>query len=144
MELELAAQNPAVWGKPAEMQKINKEKSLLEKALQEWTVFKNRLDDAKTLLEMASEVDDESSFQEVKSELLEIDKMGQALELKRVLNSELDSNNTYLSINAGAGGTESCDWALMLLRMYIRYADKHGYKVEVLDRNDGDEAGIIS
>ncbi len=126
------------------MQKINKEKSLLEKALQEWTVFKNRLDDAKTLLEMASEVDDESSFQEVKAELLEIDKMGQALELKRVLNSELDANNTYLSINAGAGGTESCDWALMLLRMYIRYADKHGYKIEVLDRNDGDEAGIKS
>lgn len=126
------------------MQKINKEKSLLEKALQEWTLFQNRLDDAKVLLEMAMEVDDESSFEEVKAELVEIDKLGQALELKRVLNGELDSNNTYLSINSGAGGTESCDWALMLLRMYMRYADKHGYKVEVLDRNDGDEAGIKS
>ncbi len=126
------------------MQKLNKEKSFLEKSIHEWSFFQNRLDDAKVLLEMAVEVDDETSFKEVKSELLEIDKIGQALELKRVLNGELDSNNTYLSINSGAGGTESCDWALMLLRMYTRYADKHNYKIEVLDRNDGDEAGIKS
>ena len=126
------------------MQKINKEKSLLEKAIQEWSLFQSRLDDTKVLLEMSMEVDDETVFKEVKSELQEIEKIGQALELKRVLNGELDANSTYLSINSGAGGTESCDWALMLLRMYLRYADKHGYKVEVIDRNDGEEAGIKS
>ncbi len=143
-ELELASQNPDVWGKPAEMQKINKEKSILEKAVLEWNSFQSRLEDSKILLEMAVEAHDEESFREVKSELKEIDKIGQALELKRVLSGELDSNSTYLSINSGAGGTESCDWALMLLRMYTRYADKHGFKLEMLDRSDGEEAGIKS
>ncbi len=144
LELELASQNPAVWEKPAEMQKINKEKSILEKAVQEWSSFQSRLEDSKLLLEMAVEAHDEESFQEVKSELKEIDKIGQALELKRVLSGELDANSTYLSINSGAGGTESCDWAMMLLRMYNRYADKHGYKFEILDRSDGEETGIKS
>ncbi len=143
-ELELAAQNPDVWGKPNEMQKINKEKSILDKAVQEWNSFQSRLEDSKILLEMAVEAHDEDSFKEVKSELKEIDKIGQALELKRVLSGELDANSTYLSINSGAGGTESCDWALMLLRMYTRYADKHGFKLEMLDRSDGEEAGIKS
>lgn len=143
-ELELAAQNPDVWGKPAEMQKINKEKSILDKAVHEWNLFQSRLEDSKILLEMAVEAHDEDSFKEVKSELKEIDKIGQALELKRVLSGELDANSTYLSINSGAGGTESCDWALMLLRMYTRYADKHGFKLEMLDRSDGEEAGIKS
>ena len=143
-ELELAAQNPDVWGKPNEMQKINKEKSILDKAVQEWNSFQSRLEDSKILLEMAVEAHDEDSFKEVKSELKEIDKIGQALELKRVLSGELDANSTYLSINSGAGGTESCDWAHMLLRMYTRYADKHGFKLEMLDRSDGEEAGIKS
>ena len=126
------------------MQKLNKEKSILEKSVAEWTGFNGRLQDAKILLEMAVEASDEDSFKEVKSEITEIKKTGEALELKRVLNGELDSNSTYLSINSGAGGTESCDWAAMLLRMYTRYADKHGYRCEVLDMNDGDEAGIKS
>ena len=120
------------------------EKSILEKSVAEWTGFNGRLQDAKILLEMAVEASDEDSFKEVKSEITEIKKTGEALELKRVLNGELDSNSTYLSINSGAGGTESCDWAAMLLRMYTRYADKHGYRCEVLDMNDGDEAGIKS
>lgn len=143
-ELALAAENPAIWGKPAEMQKLNKEKSILEKAVAEWTQFNGRLEDAKVLLEMAVEAHDEESFKEVKSEIKEIKKIGDALELKRVLSGELDSNSTYLSINSGAGGTESCDWAAMLLRMYTRYADKHGYRCEILDMTEGEEAGIKS
>ncbi|MBC7419662.1 MAG: peptide chain release factor 2 [Bdellovibrio sp.] len=143
-ELALASENPAIWGKPQEMQKINKEKSILEKAIGEWSSFNNKLEDSKVLLEMAVEAGDESSFKEVKSELLEIQKLGEALELKRVLSGELDSNSTYLSINSGAGGTESCDWAAMLLRMYTRYADKHGYRCEILDMSEGEEAGIKS
>ncbi len=143
-ELAMAAENPAIWGKPAEMQKLNKEKSILEKAVGEWTQFNGRLEDAKVLLEMAVEASDEESFKEVKSEVKAIRKIGDDLELKRVLSGELDSNSTYLSINSGAGGTESCDWAAMLLRMYTRYADKHGYRCEVLDMSEGDEAGIKS
>jgi peptide chain release factor 2 len=140
----MAAENPAIWGKPAEMQKLNKEKSILEKAVGEWTQFNGRLEDAKVLLEMAVEASDEESFKEVKSEIKVIKKIGDDLELKRVLSGELDSNSTYLSINSGAGGTESCDWAAMLLRMYTRYADKHGYRCEVLDMSEGEEAGIKS
>lgn len=143
-ELNLAAENPSIWNKPAEMQKINKEKSLLEKAIGEWNSYHQRLEDTKVLLDMAKEAEDESTFLEVKSEIQIIEKLGQDLELKQVLSGELDANNTYLSINSGAGGTEACDWAAMLLRMYTRYSEKHGYRVQILDMNEGDEAGIKS
>lgn len=143
-ELSIQAQNPAIWEKPAEMQKINKEKALLEKAVGEFRHYQQKLEDAKVLLDMASEAEDETSFQEVKNELTVIAKLGEDLEIKRLLNGELDGNSTYLSINAGAGGTEACDWAAMLFRMYKRYAEKHGYSVTVLDMNEGDGAGIKS
>lgn len=143
-ELAIQAENPALWEKPAEMQKLNKEKSLLERAVGEFDSFANRLSDAQVLLEMAVEAQDESSFAEVKAEVGSLEKLGQDLELKRVLNGELDANSSYLSINSGAGGTESCDWAAMLLRMYTRYADKHGFKVQVVDITEGEEAGIKS
>lgn len=140
----MAAENPAVWEKPAEMQKLNKEKALIERAIGEYDSYNNKLEDAKVLLEMAVEAQDEDSFKEVKSELAACEKLGRDLELKRVLSGELDANGTYLSINAGAGGTEACDWASHLMRMYMRYADKHGYKVSILDQTDGEGAGIKS
>lgn len=140
----MAAENPVIWSKPAEMQKLNKEKTLLEKAFNEWEQFFNRLEDAKVLLEMAVDAHDEASFKEVKSELIQVKKSGEQLELQKVLGGELDANSTYLSINSGAGGTESCDWAEMLLRMYTRYAEKQGYKCEILDMTEGEGAGIKS
>ncbi len=140
----MQSENPAIWGKPAEMQKLNKEKSLLEKAVGEFDIYARRLEDAQVLLEMAVDAQDEDTFKEVKSEIAEIEKLGSDLELKRVLSGELDSNSTYLSINSGAGGTESCDWASMLLRMYMRYCDRHGFRYEVMEMNDGEEAGIKS
>lgn len=142
--MAIQSENPALWEKPSEMQKLNKEKSLLEKAVGEFDVFLSRLSDAKVLLEMAEEAQDEQSFIEVKQEISSLEKNGQELELKRVLNGELDANSTYLSINSGAGGTESCDWAEMLLRMYMRYADKHGFKYQVIEMTDGEGAGIKS
>lgn len=140
----MAAENPDLWTKPAEMQKLNKEKTLLEKAFAEWNQFFNRLEDAKVLLEMAVDGHDEASFKEVKTELQEVRKIGDQLELQKVLGGELDANSTYLSINSGAGGTESCDWAEMLLRMYTRYAEQQGYRCEVLDMTEGEGAGIKS
>ena len=140
----MAAENPDLWTKPAEMQKLNKEKTLLEKAFNEWNQFFNRLEDAKVLLEMAVDGHDEGSFKEVKTELIEVRKIGEQLELQKVLGGELDANSTYLSINAGAGGTESCDWAEMLLRMYTRYAEQNGYRCEILDMTEGEGAGIKS
>ena len=143
-ELNLASENPTIWGKPIEMQKLNKEKSFLEKSVNEWSRFNSRLEDVKVLLEMAVEAQDENTFKEVKSEINEIKKNAEDLELKRVLSGELDTNSAYVSINSGAGGTESCDWAAMLLRMYTRYADEHGYKCEIMDMTDGEGAGIKS
>ena len=143
-ELAIASENPALWTKPAEMQKMNKEKTYLEKSISEWKNLDSGLADIKILLEMAVEADDELTFKEVKAELIVIQALADALELKRVLSGELDHNNTYLSINSGAGGTESCDWAEMLLRMYTRYADKQGYRCEILDVTDGEGAGIKS
>ncbi len=126
------------------MQKINKEKALLEKTVDEWKEFYGRLEDASVLLDMCIEAQDESSFSEVKSETAHLEKMAQQLELARVLNGELDANNTYLSINSGAGGTEACDWAQILMRMYVRYAEKQGYTTEVLEMTEGEGAGIKS
>lgn len=140
----MSSENPAIWEKPQEMQKLNKEKIFLLKAIEEWDSFYKKLEDAKVLLEMSVEAQDEDSFKEVKQELKIIEGLGKELELKRVLNGELDPNNTYLSINSGAGGTESCDWAEMLLRMYMKFCDKKGYRYELIDRNDGEEAGIKS
>jgi peptide chain release factor 2 len=140
----MASENPDLWTKPAEMQKLNKEKTFLEKAFAEWNQFFNRLEDAKVLLEMAIDGQDEIAFKDVKSELNDVRKIGDQLELQKVLGGELDANSTYLSINSGAGGTESCDWAEMLLRMYTRYAEQQGYRCEILDMTDGEGAGIKS
>ncbi len=143
-EITMQSENPAIWGQPEQMQKLNKEKSFIEKALGEWQAYSSGLEDSKVLLEMALEAQDEDTFAELKGELTKIEKLGQELELKRVLNGELDSNSTYLSINSGAGGTEACDWAGMLLRMYTRYADQQGYKTQILEMNEGEGAGIKS
>ena len=143
-QLSIASENPEMWTKPLEMQKLNKEKTYLEKSISEWKDLHVKLSDVKVLLDMATEAQDEATFKEVKFEIEGIRKIAEALELKRVLSGELDNNNTYLSINSGAGGTESCDWAEMLLRMYTRYADKNGYRCEVLDMTEGEGAGIKS
>lgn len=143
-ELAMAAENPALWGKPEEIQKLNKEKSLVEKAITEFESFEKGLDDALVLMDMAIEAHDEATFAESKIEVSKMEKLGQELEMKRVLNGELDANSCYISINSGAGGTEACDWAGMLMRMYIRYANQQGYRVETLDMTEGEGAGIKS
>jgi peptide chain release factor 2 len=126
------------------MQKLNKEKSLLEKAVGEFERFKKGVEDAEVLMDMALEAQDEDTFKEAQAEVESLVKLGQELELSKVLSGELDANSCYLSINAGAGGTESCDWASMLMRMYMRYAEAQGFRVELMDSTDGDGAGIRS
>ncbi len=126
------------------MQKINQEKVLLQRAVADYKELKAKVEDALVLLEMAVEVEDESSFGEVKNELFGISARLADLELKSLLNGEVDGNNSYISIHSGAGGTESQDWASMLLRMYTRWAEKHGFKVDMLSMNEGEEAGIKS
>lgn len=143
-ELAMASENPDLWNKPAEMQKLNKEKAIVEKAVESWKELDTRVADAEVLLEMAVEASDEDTFQEAKTEAGNLEALVHELEIKKMLSGELDANGTYLSVNSGAGGTEAQDWCEMLYRMYLRYADKHGYKVETLEYNEGDGAGLKS
>lgn len=140
----MASENPELWNKPGELQKINKEKTLVDRAIQAWKELDSRTQDALVLLEMSVEEKDDQSFVEVKSEVENLQKLVHELEIKKMLSGELDANSTYLSIHAGSGGTESQDWASILMRMYLRYAEDHGYKAEVLEMSEGEEAGIKS
>jgi peptide chain release factor 2 len=126
------------------MQKLNQEKIFLEKSVADFQALIQRIEDGLVLLEMAEEASDEDSFKEVKAETAAIEKLYDELELKSLLREEIDQNSSYLSINAGAGGTEAQDWADMLFRMYRRWAEDQGYKVEIMALSEGEEAGIKS
>ena len=143
-ELAEKSQDPSTWNNHQEMQKLNKEKTLLSKSVDDWSDLNRRVEDAMVLLDMAGEAEDEATFSEVKAEVAALALRATDLELKSLLNGEMDGSSTYLSVNAGAGGTEAQDWAQMILRMYIRYAEKQGYKVETLAMSEGEEAGIKS
>ncbi|MCS6838473.1 MAG: peptide chain release factor 2 [Bdellovibrionaceae bacterium] len=143
-ELEIMMENPAVWNDPKRMESLSKEKSRLSKEVSEYHELVGKLADAEVLLELAVESQDETHFQEAKVEILRLADWVRSLELKKVLNAPEDSNNCYLTLNAGAGGTEACDWAMMLMRMYMRYANKKHWNVEVEDINEGEGAGIKS
>jgi peptide chain release factor 2 len=115
-------------------------------ALKLWTVplidLKSRFQDVKELFPEAEELGDGELLAELTQSLADIDKKLGDLEVRKMLSGELDNKECYLEINAGAGGTESCDWAAMLSRMYQRWATKRGWKVEVIDRLEGEIAGI--
>ena len=118
------------------------------KTLKSWTdpykLIQVKFADAKTLLPEAYDLGDQELVKELLDELKFVEETLNDLEVRRMLAGELDSKNCFFSINAGAGGTESCDWALMLSRMYNRWAEKKGWKVEIVDTVDGDVAGIKS
>lgn len=143
-ELKFQAENPDLWNKPAEMEKINREISINEKTCEQWQSLNGKVEDVSVLLDMAEEEGDEPSFLEAVAELESLKAIISDLELKKLLDGETDANSAFLSINSGAGGTEACDWANMLYRMYVRYAEKEGYKVDVLELTAGEEAGIKS
>lgn len=137
-------QNPAVWNDPDRMQKLNREKSQTEKDLVSYHEFVSRVADAEVLMQMGIEAEDEATFNEAKAEIIFLEGWARSLELKKVLNSEVDPNSCFVTINSGAGGTEAADWAEILMRMYTRYASKNGWTVEVEEINHGEEAGIKS
>lgn len=116
--------------------------------LKSWTVphleIKQSLENVKALLPECIELQETEMLESLKNELKSCDKILAELEVKRMLSGEMDGKNCFLSINAGAGGTEACDWALMLSRMYGRWASKKGFRVEILDTVDGDVAGVKS
>lgn len=142
--LDAKMSEPKFWEDPESAKKTIAESN----ALKSWTDpadrLAQRIDDVTELLPEAYGVNDPSLIKELLQEIELIEKDMEELELKRMLSGELDNKNCYLSINAGAGGTESCDWALMLSRMYQRWAAKRKWEVEVIDCEDGDVAGIKS
>ena len=133
---------PGFWDDQNAAQKIIEESN----GLKLWTVpyqeLKRRFYDVKELLPEASSLGDEALVQELVQSLADIEKKLGDLEVRKMLSGELDAKDCFLEINAGAGGTESCDWAAMLSRMYQRWATKRGWKVEVIDRLEGEVAGI--
>jgi peptide chain release factor 2 len=114
--------------------------SILKEEIDEWLTLSQRITDAKELVELG----DESLRSELESEIIEIEKLVDQLELATLLSGEYDQGDALLSINAGAGGTDSQDWASMLRRMYLRWTEKQGYDTEILDTTEGEEAGIKS
>ena len=143
-ELDLEISAPDFWDNPEKSNKIVKEAKNLKDTVDVLKGLKTSYDDVLTLIEMAYEENDESMVEDIRNELNSFEQTLETLRLKTLLTGQYDSNNAILRINAGAGGTESCDWASMLYRMYSRWAEKKGYQIEVLDLLDGDEAGIKS
>lgn len=133
---------PSFWDDQNHAKKIIAEVNDLKSWLLPYNSLKARLEDVKTLFPEAVASSDAAFIKELAGELDLIEKQVQDLEIRKMLSHELDKNSCFLSINAGAGGTEACDWALMLLRMYQRWATKRGWKVDVVDVVDGEVAGI--
>ena len=143
-ELSRYMEAPDFWDDPERSQKMTKELKSLEDTVKSYTTLSTQYDDISELIEMGYEENDPEVIPVIQESLDEFTTNLEALRLSTLLNGEYDKNNAIIRLNAGAGGTEACDWSGMLYRMYTRYADRNGFSVEVLDMLDGDEAGIKS
>jgi peptide chain release factor 2 len=143
-ELQMDMEAPGFWDDPDRSNLKMKELKNLKDVVEECHKLSTQYDDILTLIEMGYEEDDESMIPEIRAELDEFISEYEELRISTLLSGEYDKNNAILKLNAGAGGTESCDWCSMLYRMYTRWAERKGFTVEVLDFLDGDEAGIKS
>ena len=143
-ELNLELENPALWNDPVQATKISKEKSQLDNIVGVITALNDKLEDARAMLELAVEAEDESLLADVQAELDAADEKVADLEFKRMFSGEMDANDCFVDIQSGSGGTEAQDWAEMLLRMYLRWAESKGFKAEVMEVSAGGVAGIKS
>ncbi|MBE5966681.1 MAG: peptide chain release factor 2 [Lachnospiraceae bacterium] len=143
-EIEQTMEEPGFWEEADKAQGLMKELKNLKDTVEEFHQLKTRYDDVETLIQIGYEENDSSLLPEISEALEEFIQGMEELKLKTLLSEEYDSYNAILTLHAGAGGTESCDWAGMLSRMYQRWADKKGFQVEILDFLDGDEAGLKS
>lgn len=143
-ELELEMEAPGFWDDPDKSNAKMKELKNLKGTVEECGGLFHQYEDILTLIEMGYEENDDSMAAEIRQELEEFKIKFDALRVGTLLSGEYDKDNAILKLNAGAGGTESCDWCSMLYRMYTRWAERKGFSVEVLDFLDGDEAGIKS
>jgi peptide chain release factor 2 len=133
-----------MWNDPPRAQALGKERALLEKIVLGLDAMDNTLLDGTELLEMAREEQDEDTLAAVAEDLAGVEKLVAELEFQRMFSGEMDANGCYLDIQAGSGGTEAQDWAEMLLRMYLRWAERRGWSSELIEVSPGDVAGIKS
>ena len=142
--LEEQMSEPGFWDNQERAQNVGREVSIRKKSVEQWEDLNQQLEDMETLYSMASEENDEESFAEVAQTLQPLQETIESVELQSLLSGPDDTKNAILSIHPGAGGTESQDWAKMLMRMYIRWIEANGYSYDTLDLQPGDEAGIKS
>ncbi len=143
-EFDAMIEDPDLWSDPARAQKLMRDRQMLLDALQTHDGIARELNDNLDLIELGEAEEDAEVVAEAESALRALAERAAAREVEALLDGEADGNDTFLEINAGAGGTESCDWAAMLARMYVRWAEKKGYKVELMAESAGEEAGIRS
>jgi peptide chain release factor 2 len=143
-ELSEAANDPNLWNDPAKAQGLLREKTRLERSLSSYSAVERELNDTVELIELAEAEADAAIVDDAVKTLEALQARVAKMELESLLSGEADGNDCYLEIHAGAGGTEAQDWAEMLQRMYARWAERHGCKVEWLEESGGEEAGIKS
>ncbi|OWK31068.1 peptide chain release factor 2 [Sphingomonas dokdonensis] len=143
-ELNARVEDPTLWNDPKAAQDVMRERRRLDEAITATRTIERELSDTAELIEMAEAEGDEEMATDGTRALAELSERAQKDKVKALLSGEADANDTYVEINAGAGGTESQDWAEMLQRMYTRWAERSGYKVELIDYHAGEQAGIKS
>ncbi len=143
-ELNARVEDPTLWDRPSEAQAVMRERTQLSGQINAVLTLERELEDAVGYAEMADAEGDEASLEEARAQLAAIKEQAARAELEALLSGEADSNDAYLEINSGAGGTESNDWAGMLLRMYTRWATAHSMTFDVIEETQGEQAGIKS
>ena len=142
--MERESQEPGFWDNPEVSNRKMKELKNLQDTVNMYRHLESQVEDIGMLIQLAYDENDEELVADIRAEMDEFVEEFEKIRIATLLSEEYDTNNAILRLNAGAGGTESCDWAAMLYRMYVRWAERKGYTVEVLDYQDGDEAGIKS
>ncbi len=143
-ELNAMSEDPDLWNDPERAQKLMRDRQLLSDAIEGYRALSQELADQTGMIELGEAEGDDEVVADAEAALSRLRDAAAQKELEALLDGEADGNDTFLEINAGAGGTESCDWAAMLARMYVRWAEAHGYKVELMSESPGEEAGIRS
>jgi len=137
-------EDPAVWNEPDRAQQLGKERVALESVVDLLSGLSTGLEDSSELVQMAQEENDEDTLNSVNTDLESLEAQIAKLEFRRMFSGEQDANHAFVDIQAGSGGTEAQDWAEMLLRMYLRWGEAHGFKTELMEASPGDVAGIKS
>ncbi|WP_104520141.1 peptide chain release factor 2 [Rhodopila globiformis] len=143
-ELNNRAEDPALWNDPAAAQKVMRERNQLASAMEGVQKLEAEVTDAMELIAMAEADGDAAMAAEATASLRAAAEEAKRREIESLLSGEADGNDCYVELNSGAGGTEAQDWAEMLMRMYMRWAEQHGYKVQVMEESEGEQAGIKS